>query len=384
MNQSITGEMEEVAGFDREFVQLARMALSEQTEDVRLYLASLVRQYRRNRLPLSRELEKLLKSSPARSGSVLRRAGRLEVAETLPLDSESQMSLLKVYRDEAFSTPPVLSPNVRAHLDQLIDERAQSARLAAAGLSPTRSAIFVGQPGVGKTLSARWLASRLGQPLYVLDLTTVMSSLLGKTGSNLRAALDFAKRNRSVLLLDEIDAVAKRRGDESDVGEIKRLVTVMLQEVENWPRDGLLLAATNHPELIDPALWRRFDQIVQFGLPDDRALRDAIERFLGPAKSAFSRWLDVLVPLFRGESFSDTERAIQGLRRRVLLGDGNVDNAIAELVATRALDHLDHDARLNLALVLSKHARWSQHRIHAVTGLARDTIRKHLKVKGAA
>ncbi|KAG1531821.1 hypothetical protein G6F50_016490 [Rhizopus delemar] len=91
------------------------------------------------------------------------------------------------------------------------------------GLTPTRSAIFVGPPGVGKTLKARWLAAQLKVPLYVLDLTAVMSSLLGKSGTNLRAAIDFAKREPCVLLLDEIDAIAKRRSDDSDVGELKRL-----------------------------------------------------------------------------------------------------------------------------------------------------------------
>ena len=130
------------------------------------------------------------------------------------------------------------------------------------GLSPTRSAIFVGPPGVGKTLTARWLASQLGVPLYVLDLTAVMSSLLGRSGTNLRAALDFAKRSPCVLLLDEIDAIAKRRSDDTDIGELKRLVTVILQEVDEWPATGLLLAATNHAELIDPALWRRFDLVI--------------------------------------------------------------------------------------------------------------------------
>ena len=139
----------------------------------------------------------------------------------------------------------------------------------------------MGPPGVGKTLTARWLAAQLKVPLYVLDLTAVMSSLLGKSG-NLRAAIDFAKREPCVLLLDEIDAIAKRRSDDSDVGELKRLVTVILQEVDEWPASSVLLAATNHPELIDPALWRRFDLVVQFKTPDEQAVKEAIKRFLGP------------------------------------------------------------------------------------------------------
>jgi hypothetical protein len=109
----------------------------------------------------------------------------------------------------------------------------------------------------------------------VLDLIVVMSSYLGKTGNNLRSALDHAKANEAILLLDEIDAIAKRRSDESDVGELKRLVTVMLQEVDDWPDTDLLLAATNHPELVDPALWRRFDaELHAWSAVIDEALDD--------------------------------------------------------------------------------------------------------------
>jgi len=94
-----------------------------------------------------------------------------------------------------------------------------------------------------------------------------MSSFLGKTGSNIRVVLDFARRQPCVLLLDEFDAITKRRDDSAEIGELKRLVTVLIQAIDEWPADGLLVAATNHPELLDPAIWRRFDRVVEFPLP---------------------------------------------------------------------------------------------------------------------
>ncbi|GAB2503143.1 ATP-binding protein [Pseudoxanthomonas sangjuensis] len=371
--------MGELETLPDELVQLARLALTDQPEDARLYLARLVRRYRTKRPELAREIEGLLRAQPTRAGGALRRASAVE-SPVLPVDGESRMPLLKVYQDAPTLEAPMLADNVQASLRQLIDERIHVQRLTKVGLTPTRSAIFVGSPGIGKTLSARWLAAQMRQPLYVLDLTTVMSSLLGKSGSNLRAALDFAKAQRAVLLLDEIDAIAKRRGDDSDVGELKRLVTVMLQEVESWPADGLLLAATNHPELIDPAMWRRFDLVVNFGMPSPSAVEAAIERFLEQDRLAFSKWVEVLSFVLRNDSFSDIERSIQALRRRKALG-ASAELVMEEFVSARATDHLDHEERKELAVLLSNETRLSQHTIAQLTGVSRDTIRKRIRAQ---
>src|SRR5665213_3572636 len=127
-------------------------------------------------------------------------------------------------------------------------------------------------PGVGKTLAARWIARELHRPLLTLDLSAVMSSFLGRTGANVRHVLDYAKGVDCVLLLDELDSIAKRRDDASDVGELKRLVTVLLQEIDDWPSTGLLIAATNHSDLLDPAVWRRFEMRVNFPMPGDESV----------------------------------------------------------------------------------------------------------------
>lgn len=368
------GEMNEVQS---DLAQVVRLALSEQSDDVRLFVARLVRKYRSSAPDLSEQMDLYLKTKASRSSAPMRRVMRPATLEqALPVDDESRLSLLKVFQDSPEREQPLLSGPIEEGLTQLIQERRQVKRLTDLGLTPTRSAIFVGKPGVGKTLTARWLAAQLGVPLYVLDLTAVMSSLLGRSGSNLRAALDFAKQRPCVLLLDEIDAIAKRRSDDADIGELKRLVTVILQEVDEWPATGLLLAATNHPELIDPALWRRFDLVVEFGLPEMPAVKAAIKRFLGPDFALFGRWIDILVFAFRGESFSDIEREIQRFRRALALGVTADADLIEEFIKSRVLT-LDRHERIELSVLLANQTRLSQHTIRELTGVSRDTIRKY-------
>ncbi len=368
------GEMNET---HTDLAQVIRLALAEQTEDVRLFVARLVRKYRTTDPELAEQLDLYLRNKAPRSGAPLRRVTPPALpTQAPPVDDESRLSLLKVFKDSPDREAPLLSRDLEENLLQLIEERRQSKRLAESGLTPTRSAIFIGKPGVGKTLTARWLAAKLEVPLYVLDLTAVMSSLLGRSGNNLRAALDFAKRSPCVLLLDEIDAIAKRRSDDTDIGELKRLVTVILQEVDEWPATGLLLAATNHPELIDPALWRRFDLIAEFKMPDISSIRAALKQFLGPDFGLFGRWIDILAFAFNGESFSDIEREIQRFRRAVALGTASDADLIEEFVKTRALA-LDRQGRIDLAVLLAKQTRLSQHTISDITGVSRDTIRKY-------
>lgn len=366
-----------------DLAQVVRLALEEKTGDVRLFVATLVRKYRGTDPELAQQLDVHLRANAPRGQSALRKAP-LGMAlsmpnqshpQSLPVDDESRLSLLKAFGDEA-APVPLLAPELQAKLGQLIEERRQVKRLESLGLVPTRSAIFVGPPGVGKTITARWLAGQLGVPFYVLDLTAVMSSLLGRSGGNLRAALDFAKRSPCVLLLDEIDAIAKRRSDDGDVGELKRLVTVILQEVDAWPTHSVLLAATNHPELIDPALWRRFDLELEFSPPAESEIRSALTQFLAADAKHFAKWIDILVLVFKGHSFSDIQREINHMRRSLALRLGTVQEQLGTLIQKQSL-HLEQAERVELAVLLEKNNALTQRAISSAVGVSRDTIRKH-------
>ena len=360
---------------EKEIVQVARLALASRPQDVQAYIRRLVRRYRSELPAMAAQLTELLQEAPTRQ-SPLRR----EAAAPVPVDLESRLQLLRIEDTPTLEVEPIWESEIKRALDQILSERRRDAELFKQGLSPTRSIIFTGPPGVGKTLAARWIARELHRPLLTLDLSAVMSSFLGRTGANVRHVLDYAKGVNGVLLLDELDSIAKRRDDTTDVGELKRLVTVLLQEIDDWPATGLLIAATNHSDLLDPAVWRRFEMRVDFPMPTDASVRRAIETFLGPGKAP-TAWNDVLAVALRGLSFSDIEREVMLARRAAVTRDITLEEALGQVVQRR-VEPLARRERGQIAMWLTE-AGISQRQVHELTGVSRDTIRKKTKPAGA-
>lgn len=364
---------DEIKEYRDDIVHLARLGLSGRVQDVQLYLKRLVKRCQGDLPELAQQIEGLLRKSPTRSSPLRRESPE----SAMPVDLDSRLHLARVDERPKLETEPVFVEGVGQRLRQLIKERCQREKLERMGLQPTRSALFVGEPGVGKTLSAKWVARELGVPLVTLDLAAVMSSFLGRTGNNVRHVLEYAKGVDCVLLLDELDAIAKRRDDETEVGELKRLVTVLLQEIDTWPSTGLLLGATNHPSLLDPAIWRRFEMVVEFPKPDVDALRTIVERHLGQAEQ-HDTWRDVFTLLFRGSSFSDVEQAIKSARRQSVVSDHNDDQAFRQLLNSR-IDSISRHDKADLAAELVRKGIVSQREAYDLTGVSRDTIRKSMK-----
>ncbi len=358
-----------MSDFEKDVVHLIRLSLEGKVADVSALSRRLLRALATRRPDLAPAAQSILRSVQA---SPLR-----ALEQPLPVDLDSRLELLRREMHPQLSSEPVWPTSIRKELDAVIQERERADSLADAGLAPTRSLLFVGPPGVGKTLASKWLAVQLNRPLLTLDLAAVMSSFLGRTGNNIRVVLDFARRAPAVLLLDEFDAIAKRRDDATEIGELKRLVTVLLQAVDDWPEDGVLIAATNHPELLDPAVWRRFDRVIHFPSPSVAEICDLINR-LAPALSAST--VELLAAFLHGRSFDNVVRNVNSAKRAAIVRQISLEDAFAALLGEMA-QSAELPLKLRVAGLLAAGGR-SQREVAAATGLSRDTIRKHIDARG--
>ena len=198
-------------------------------------------------------------------------------------------------------------------------EQRQQKRLREHSLSPRRKLLFVGPPGSGKTMTASALAGELHLPLFTIMLEGLITKFMGETAAKLRLVFEAIRQTQGVYLFDEFDALGTHRGQSNDVGEIRRVLNSFLQLLEKDNSQSLIVAATNHPELLDRALFRRFDDVIEYKLPDPKLAEEILRRKLAMFQTADIVWSRIL-PETEGLSQAELVRASEEAAKKAVLG----------------------------------------------------------------
>jgi len=275
---------------------------------------------------LARDLRQLL------AGSRQSVPVALDVLPDAPRDRDSGQALADVAAPRLAGLGDlVFDPELRARLMALVEEVRVWPAFDAAGVPRRNRVLLFGPPGNGKSSIAEAMAAELGWPLVRARIDSLVSSYLGETAGNLRSLFDFARTTASVVLLDEFDSLGKLRDDPSDHGELRRVVNTVLQLIDRYQGKGFIVAATNTPEVLDAALWRRFDEVVEVPGPDAALARALLARLLPrhDADAAIARAAQHL----DGLPYAAVEHAAHGALRRALL-DGRCRVSAEDLMCS--------------------------------------------------
>lgn len=198
----------------------------------------------------------------------------------VPRDKDSLLELYEIVKSDISFDDVILPETQKKILSQIIQEQNHAEEFLHYDMTPINRILFCGPPGCGKTMTAYALGKELNLPIAYVRLDGLVSSYLGQTSTNLRKVFDSVRHHRLILFLDEFDAIAKKRDDNNELGELKRVVTTLLQNFDNMPPNVLLIAATNHEHLLDPAIWRRFNITITLELPTIELRQAMIKKWI--------------------------------------------------------------------------------------------------------
>lgn len=214
----------------------------------------------------------------------------------------------------------ILSTEIKERLERLIKEHKLTSKLRSNNLSPRKKLLLLGAPGTGKTMTASVLAGELGLPLFVVRLDALMTKFMGETAAKLRLIFDAVNQVRGVYLFDEFDSIGSQRGLANDVGEIRRVLNSFLIMLEEDQSDSLLVAATNHGDLLDHALFRRFDDVIEYKLPDEQEIITTIKNRLAHFSKARISWKKI-AEVASLLSYGEITRACDDAMKDVLINE---------------------------------------------------------------
>lgn len=250
-----------------------------------------------------------------------------------PRDKDSLLELYEIVSHDVSLDKVILPNNQRKILEQVISEQKNAVNLLKHNMVPINRVLLCGPPGCGKTMTAYALGHELNLPIAYVRLDGLVSSYLGQTSTNLRKVFDAVKTQRIILFLDEFDAIAKKRDDSNELGELKRVVTTLLQNFDNMPPNVFLIAATNHEHLLDPAIWRRFNITITLELPNEEQRKCLIKN--GLKKYEIDNKIDTQTLAKVSEGFNGAqieELMISAAKKHLVEGDLKTEDIMTILI----------------------------------------------------
>lgn len=362
--------------FEKHLINLIKAAFENDREIIEMSTLSVIRTLKNEKPEVAIKISEIL--SNYRAGASLTRAnGQLPP----PKDKDSLNSLVKIENTTITPSDIFLSQEAKATVFDFLLTREHTKELLEFGIKPNNSILLYGEPGVGKTYLAKYLASQTELPLLTLDLSTTISSFLGKTGKNIKEALDYAKQSPSILLLDEFDAIGKRRTDSSELGELKRIVNVLLKELETWPHDCILVAATNHPELLDDAIWRRFNLKIEVGVPEKELRYDLWNFYLNRGVvTVENNFLNFLSNTFEGMTPADIEQVCNTALQKQIVSGGDIRvNTLSSFSKTKIEISNVSKKKLVKSIKTEYKNLLTQREISDLTGVSLASVNRYLK-----
>jgi hypothetical protein len=317
---------------------LARAALATPNTAVRRQVERLRDAYRDSSQAAAAEsLAQLLAADPRVAemapSRIIRSVASLAGGELLshntpvPVDRETSTPLAQVIFPSGLpESPPILEDPLELAVHGIVEEWKHASVLVDAGVAPVKSLLIYGAPGTGKTQLAFWMASELQLPVVLARLDGLVSSFLGTTSRNIGMLFTFAARYKCVLLLDEFDAVAKLRDDPHEMGEIKRVVNTLLQNLDSRSRIGFTIGITNHEQLLDPAIWRRFEVQLAMPRPSFAARMSIVRQYMEPMGIS-EPGARLLAWATEASSGADIEQLCRSLQKRVLMASAQGEAA---------------------------------------------------------
>jgi len=292
---------------------------------------------RKSNKNLAKELRKLLYNGNSSRGYIDKYKKSLKI----PRDRERGLPLLEIKEFKWSWSDIVLDDTDRSILEKIILENKKKSILKSHDLNASQKILFFGPPGCGKTLAAEVLSSLLMYPMVYIRFDGVVSSYLGETSANLRKIFDFIDTGEWIVFFDEFDVIGKQRDSPFEHGEMKRVVNNLLQMIDNYTGDSIIIAATNHQHLLDPALWRRFDEIVYFGIPDENGIIDVFKKYL---RSIKTKKIDykTLAKETNGMTPADIETiCLSAIKKEALNGKKTISNKELEKSIKNHKERLD-------------------------------------------